>query len=161
MDHTRYIHILMIILILILFISSENHIDIVSKSKLLISPITKEKNETGMPGLAVRLLVDLTALYIQCLVIIVCIYCNHEARMSGLDPQQVSRQTKNWTFPSQNVLNSDLKRPGFAPFRANLTQFGTKLDIPVTKTTKQQLYQIGLKSRPARPHMSNSYLGLC
>ena len=32
--------------------------------------------------------------------------------------------------PSQNVLKSDLKGPGFVAFRANITHFGPKSDIP-------------------------------
>ena len=32
--------------------------------------------------------------------------------------------------PAPNALKSDLKSPGFVPFRANLTHFGAKPSIP-------------------------------
>ena len=53
-------------------------------------------------------------------------------RISDLALKEV-RYAPNGTnpllLPSQNVLKSDLKKPGFVPFCANLTKFVTRSDM--------------------------------
>ena len=64
-------------------------------------------------------------------------------RVSDLDQkvgQIDTKWDKSWTFSDQisvhfgavrqNVLKSDLKSPGFVPFRATLAHSGPKSDIP-------------------------------